>query len=150
MELRNLSTQDLDRITDLDRLCFPPDVAFPRETFEEALDSPACENFGFFQDRELAAFAVIYFPGPRVAQIITIDVHPDHRRQGLATALMTELEARSNQKGARRIYLQVSPSNQPALRLYQKWGYLIKATLPDYYGPGQAAHLMDKSLTAVG
>lgn len=146
MQLRDLTAADLDAITELDQLLFAPGIAFPRESFAEALDSPACESFGYERDGRIVAFAVLYFPAPRAAQIITIDVHPDHRRQGLGGSLLAELEARALRRNVRRMVLQVAPHNTVARNLYLKRGYILRSTLPDYYGPGLSALLMDKVL----
>jgi len=145
MSLRDLSPDDLEAITELDAICFPAGTAFPRETFAECLDSPDCQCFGAEQAGKIIAFAVLFFSGPRAAQIITIDVHPDYRRQGLATLLMAEIEKRAKKEGVVRIVLQVAPDNDPALALYQKWGFAIKSVLRDYYGPRKNAYLMDKT-----
>lgn len=51
-------------------------------------------------------------------------VHPGRRRGGLATALVTDLEHRLHERGARRVNLLVLPDNSGALRFWQGRGYL--------------------------
>jgi len=51
-------------------------------------------------------------------------VHPGHRRGGLASALVSDLERRLRERGARRVYLLVLPDNAGALRFWQRRGYL--------------------------
>jgi ribosomal protein S18 acetylase RimI-like enzyme len=51
-------------------------------------------------------------------------VHPGHRRGGLATRLVGELEQRLRARGAPRINLLVLPDNEAGLAFWQRLGYL--------------------------
>ncbi len=53
-----------------------------------------------------------------------VTVAPDHRRHGLATAVMAALTRWGAGQGARWVYLQVSASNAPARALYRDAGYV--------------------------
>ncbi|MCY7394770.1 MAG: GNAT family N-acetyltransferase [Nocardioides sp.] len=53
----------------------------------------------------------------------TIAVDPQHRRQGLALAVMSALMEWSAERGATTAYLQVLGDNEPALRLYEGIGF---------------------------
>ncbi len=55
--------------------------------------------------------------------IVAVDVAADHRRRGLATALVTALARWAAERGARRAYLQVGVDNDPALALYERLGF---------------------------
>jgi len=146
MSIRDLTISDLDSIAELDRLCFPPPIAFSRHMFEECLTSDYCQCFGLKKDHKLVAFAVIAFSGIDSIQIITVDVHPAHRRAGIADSLMAEIEARARAEEVHRISLQVSVDNEIAILLYEKWGFEVKARINDYYGRGKNAYHMDRSL----
>ncbi|PWH17802.1 MAG: GNAT family acetyltransferase [Anaerolineae bacterium] len=50
-------------------------------------------------------------------------VHHSERNQGIATALMEELEKRLKAIGCRRAYLLVTPENHTAQRFYEKRGW---------------------------
>jgi N-acetylglutamate synthase len=55
--------------------------------------------------------------------VTAVEVAPDARRRGLATAVMAALWHWGSAGGARRSYLQVSTDNLPALALYERLGY---------------------------
>jgi GNAT superfamily N-acetyltransferase len=61
--------------------------------------------------------------GDRNTYIFLLYVHPNHRRKGLGTALMTQAEQWTKLRGDRQITLQVFQQNAPALSLYQKLGF---------------------------
>ena len=51
-------------------------------------------------------------------------VRPGHRRGGLATALVGDLERRLHERGAGRVNLLVLPENAGGLAFWQRQGYL--------------------------
>ena len=81
------------------------------------------------------------------ADILNVCVAPEARRQGLAEALMRELETRLIPKGIEKITLEVRASNEPAIRLYEKLGYSQVGTRKNYYEkPREDALILQKSL----
>lgn len=61
--------------------------------------------------------------GDRHAHIFLLYVAPEHRRRGIATALMGQLENWAAARGDRQIGLQVFQANSNALNLYNQLGY---------------------------
>ena len=78
------------------------------------------------------------------ADVATIAVSPEFRRQGLASRMIDMMltEARKNQ--ADRMLLEVRTSNDPAIALYKNFDFEIIAERPNYYGPGLSAYLMER------
>ncbi|WP_446684999.1 GNAT family N-acetyltransferase [Kitasatospora kifunensis] len=62
------------------------------------------------------------------AGFAAIEVRPDARRQGLATALSAALAARAAEEGAKGAYLQVEADNSGALTLYDQLGFTTSHT----------------------
>jgi GNAT superfamily N-acetyltransferase len=67
--------------------------------------------------------AIEQVSGDRQTHILLLYVRPNHRRQGIGTALMEWAETWAKQRGDREISLQVFQKNKPALSLYGKLGY---------------------------
>ncbi|MGB3493297.1 MAG: GNAT family N-acetyltransferase, partial [Elainellaceae cyanobacterium] len=51
-------------------------------------------------------------------------VHPDYRRWGIATALVTEAEARFRQQGVKRITILVEKDHVDAMSFWQSVSYI--------------------------
>ena len=62
--------------------------------------------------------------------ITAVEVDPDHRRRGLATAIMRALAEWGRRAGARRTHLEVSADNTAAVRLYERLGYWVHHDYP--------------------
>lgn len=71
----------------------------------------------------LAAYELIKFEQER-SEIYIYDLAVDeaHRRQGIATALITKLKKIARQRGAYVIYVQADYIDPPAIALYSKLG----------------------------
>ncbi len=76
--------------------------------------------------------------------IISVAVHPNHRRQGIGIALVTELMERLKNYGAVYYELKVKISNQAAQSLYESLGFKAKSVIVGYYSDGTDAIIMVK------
>ena len=76
---------------------------------------------------------------------MTIAVHPDFRRQGIAHHLITELEKWAAELGADSMMLEVDINNENAIALYTKLGYQKLNIRKNYYGYGKDAQIMKKN-----
>lgn len=70
-----------------------------------------------------AGNAIDQITGDRIAHIFLLYVAPEHRRKGIAKALMTLGETWAIDKGLGAIGLQVFQTNDSALNLYNQLGY---------------------------
>lgn len=67
------------------------------------------------------------------AEVLTLATHPDHRRQGLARACLTEFHTTAHAQGATTAFLEVATTNTPALTLYETAGYRRTGLRRGYY-----------------
>ncbi|MFB0827521.1 N-acetyltransferase family protein [Chromobacterium violaceum] len=87
---------------------------------------------------------------PHRAEACKLMVHPRHRRQGVARALMAELEAQARARGRSLLTLDTA-SGDKAEPLYRSLGYQTAGVIPGYALDGrgeklQATVLMYKAL----
>lgn len=62
-----------------------------------------------------------------------IAVRQDRQREGFATALLRAMVALAYQEGARSATLEVRSANEPARRLYERFGFEVRGIRPLYY-----------------
>ena len=137
--VRDAVPEDLDSLYRLDQLCFEPGIAYSRSQMRSFLRISTARAALTERDGKLAGFAIGYLSRPGVARIITLDVHPDHRRHGIGQALMKEILGRLARDGALETRLEVDARNTRAITFYEKLGFRRGRRLEDYYAPGRPA-----------
>ena len=65
--------------------------------------------------------------------VTNIVVHPACRRQGIAACLMQEVIRYAEEHDISRIVLEVRPSNEAAIALYEKFGFELDGRRPGFY-----------------
>jgi ribosomal-protein-alanine N-acetyltransferase len=65
--------------------------------------------------------------------INNLAVAPDNRRSGVATALLGHVLEEGVRLGAARATLEVRRSNEPARRLYERFGFAVAGVRRGYY-----------------
>ena len=74
--------------------------------------------------------------------VVSVAVLPERRNKGIGRALVEESLIGVKLKKADELYLEVRCSNNEAIRLYEKLGFVIKQRLKAYYRDGEDAYLM--------
>jgi ribosomal-protein-alanine N-acetyltransferase len=82
------------------------------------------------------------------AELLTLAVLPESRRQGLARALLDEAERHAAAHGAAAMFLEVATRNTAAQALYAAAGYHQAGRRRRYYADGDDALVLRKSLAA--
>lgn len=67
------------------------------------------------------------------ATLFNIAIHPQYRKQGLATQLLQNLLDELTTKNISTLWLEVRASNHPAIQLYQHLGFNEITTRKNYY-----------------
>jgi [ribosomal protein S18]-alanine N-acetyltransferase len=78
----------------------------------------------------------------RSADLHRLIVAPQHRRTGVATELIKAGLLAVGHQGARSVILEVEFTNEPAIALYQNFGFEQLAARENYYGPGRHALIL--------
>ena len=135
--------RDLSAVRNLERVCFPRD-AWPLIDMVGVLAFPGVVRLKATNDSEMIGFIAADIRRlQNVAWIATLCVVPTFRRQGIGAILLSSCEEQLN---IPRIRLSVRASNEAALRLYTRFGYVRHDVWQRYYSDGEDALVLEKTL----
>jgi len=153
--VRNAVEDDLERVREINLRSLPENYPFYffhelwrdyGKSFYVAV-SPSNEIVGYVMCR------VEHKPGffkhfiVKSGHIVSIAVLEEHRGKGLGYILMAHaMKSLYDEYGCRETYLEVRVSNEPAINLYKKLGYMIMRIEPHYYLDGEDAYVMARPL----
>lgn len=94
----------------------------------------------------IAGFVTFHYQRQGYGHIITIDVHPDARRQRLGTLLINAVCEKLRKMTAFMVVLEVAVNNHSALAFYDRHGFKRVKVLERYYNRDLDAIFMTKRL----
>jgi ribosomal protein S18 acetylase RimI-like enzyme len=121
--IRALAAADVSEMLALTQL------AKPGPFLENTIDFGG--YFGFFVDGRLVSMAGTRLAAGPYTEVSAVCTHPDFVGQGLAQRVLPYVLNYIQKKG-QIPYLQLYPDNLPALRLYQRLGFVERANLRVY------------------
>lgn len=132
--------RDLAAIRALERACFGRD-AWGYFDLIGALIFPGTIRLKVVADDWVVGFVAGDSRGHE-AWIATLGVHPDYQRRGIGEALLAACEDRLREP---LLKLTVRASNEPAIALYNKFGYQRAGVWRHYYSGGEDGVVMEKN-----
>jgi ribosomal-protein-alanine N-acetyltransferase len=133
--IRKMSFDDLPVVLQIDRLSFP--LPWPERSYRYELTKNPASNLLVAEVDGIAPKEVIGFVGCWLiadeVHISTLAVHPHHRRQGVGEKLLLAMLNWAVMQGAQIATLEVRVSNQSAIDLYKKQGFIIEGKKAGYY-----------------
>ena len=148
--MRPAILRDLDALTAIDALCFPPGIAYPREEIAALLRMRSAITLVAERSSVIAGFASLRLLPPRHSsqrgELITIEVLPEFRRTRIGWQLHQALEDWLRAAAGTHIELHVAVSNTAAIHFYQRLGYKLIARVPRYYLETIDAWRMEKTV----
>lgn len=131
--IRTMVRADLALVSDIERRSyeFPWSHGVFRDCLLAGYDCIVIER-----GDAVAGYAILSIAAGE-AHILNLCIDPAFRQLGYAEQLLNELLARARQVEVSEIFLEVRPSNQAAIALYEKKGFRRIAYRPAYY---QARH----------
>jgi len=153
-KLRKFTMEDLNSVTRINEACLPEnytDIFFVDlyrrypETFLVAEENG--HTVGYIMCRIEVGLSNLGLTGiVKKGHVVSIAVMPEHRRKGIAKALMTAAMEGMRQYNAKQCYLEVRLTNEAAVELYKKLGFEISRTVHGYYADGEDAYVMSLKL----
>ena len=80
------------------------------------------------------------------AEVLTLAVDPEVRRQGLGRRLLEQAMLTARQRGASTLFLEVASRNDPARALYAAAGFIAVGCRRGYYPGGDDALVLRRPL----
>jgi ribosomal-protein-alanine N-acetyltransferase len=144
IHIRDATARDLPRIIEIERLAFP--APWTLASFQRELTLPFSRIMlaitGEGADPSIAGFLCRWLIADE-CHILNIAVHPDSRRLGIGSILMTEAINEAKATGTNVVTLEVRRSNLAARQLYRKFEFEERRLRRHYYGPGEDAIIME-------
>ncbi len=138
--IRPVGKEDAALLAELDARCFTRD-AWPASEFESSMNSFCRYFIAELEGRPVGSAGCITLPGIQ-GEISTIGIVPEERGRGLSRPLLERLLAECEAEDIPEVFLEVRPSNAPAIALYKKYGFTGAGLRKRYYSDGEDAVIM--------
>jgi ribosomal-protein-alanine N-acetyltransferase len=153
-KLRKFVVKDLENVTRINEACLPENYTdiffidlyrrYP-ETFLVAEENGYA--VGYIMCRIEIGLSSLGLSGiAKKGHVVSVAVVPEHRRRGVAEALMATAMEGMRQYNAKQCYLEVRVTNEAAVRLYKKLAFEVSRTVRGYYADGEDAFVMSRKL----
>ena len=129
IRLRPMQASDLREVYRLEAMSQP--VPWPLWCFRGLLRKGA-SCWVMETDKEIIGFGIVSFVKDW-AHIMNMCVAPGYRRRGLGRRIMLQLLHVARQRHCKKAFLEVRPTNRPAIVLYRKLGFRTKQIRKNYY-----------------
>src|SRR5437588_5077039 len=127
-EIRPLAYSDLPQVNAIERRAFPTPWSLAMFVLELSKPSGVC--LAAVRGKDVVGYLVCSQYAD-VWHLMNLAVDPASRRQGIATALLSEMVERAGPD--EQYTLEVRPSNAPAIALYERFGFRGAGTRRRYY-----------------
>ena len=144
MTIRGWKFEDILRISELEKECFPKEPW----SYRMLADSFSCENFiGILCDDEgeVAGYGGVTV-GYDTADIDNIAVAENYRGGGIGGAILEALVAAARERGVCKVFLEVRVSNSVAMSMYLKHGFKGVYARTRYYTDGEDCLVMARDI----
>lgn len=121
--------QDLDAVAQAELSLY--EFPWTRGNFSDALDAGNSAWIATEGGR-LAGYAILMLVLDE-SHLLNVSVLEPFQRRGIGGAFLSHLFSVSSAAGAQRMFLEVRPSNLPAISLYQRFAFRQVGRRPGYY-----------------
>jgi [ribosomal protein S18]-alanine N-acetyltransferase len=129
LTIRRLTYADLPQVVAIERRSFPTPWSLAMFVLE--LSKPAGVCLAAFEAQTMVGY-LICSRYDTVWHLMNVSVDPSRRRRGVASALLTSLIDRIGDP-ASQLTLEVRPSNEGAIKLYDRFGFRSAGVRRRYY-----------------
>lgn len=140
--IRKMTESDLDRVAEIAAAVFS--MPWSRQGFAETLPMDNACFLVAEENGEILGFCGLYMAADE-GEILNVAVLPPYQKRGVADQMLKELLCEGSRCGITRYFLEVRVSNAPAIRLYEKNGFLRQGIRKGFYqNPDEDAYQMNR------
>ena len=127
--IRTMTHEDIALVSDIERRSY--EFPWSHGVFRDCLLA-GYQCVVLERENSVAGYAILSIAAGE-AHILNLCVDPNDREVGYGERLLDEILARSKAAEVHEVFLEVRPSNEKALALYEKKGFRQIARRPAYY-----------------
>ncbi len=143
--IRFATEADINFLCNLEEDLFPSDCWNEKQFLYELKENPFSKLVVEEENGEILGYCDLWITYEQ-AQIANIAVNRESQRKGIGQKLMDWMVHESIQNECENLTLEVRVSNQPAISLYEKNGFIQVSKRKAYYSNGEDAYLMIKPI----
>lgn len=125
-----MKEEDIDEILDISSLSFS--ISWSKNSYIQELTNPVARYLVAKIDNKVIGFIGTWIVLDE-SHITNIAVHPNHRKQGIASKLVEELLNYCKSQGCISYTLEVRSTNKAAKSLYEKYNFKQDGVRKGYY-----------------
>jgi ribosomal-protein-alanine N-acetyltransferase len=129
-DIQPMTEEHIEAVLELERDLFSD--PWPESMFREDIVSARSYPVVAYVDNELAGYAILWH-GIDEGHLTNIAVRRDLQRKSVAKRLLSYILQRALAHHMREVFLEVRISNEPAISLYEKFGFQKVAIRKNYY-----------------
>lgn len=130
--IRTHEKRDFAALYRLDQACFVPGISYSKWVLQYYLKLPAVDCLVAEEDKKIVGFVLAEI-NPPLAHIITLDIAESHRRAGIGSLLLCEMEKHFAFTGVHTILLETAVDNESGIAFWEHHGYRTEAVIKRYY-----------------
>lgn len=128
--VRLMTEEDIDQVTEISSLSFSH--SWSRKSYEQELQNSLAKYFVAEIDNKVIGFVGTWLIVDE-SHITNVAVHPDYRKNGIASKLIDAMISYCKEHGCIAYTLEVRAGNIPAISLYKKHGFKQDGIRKGYY-----------------
>ncbi|MBP7176502.1 MAG: ribosomal protein S18-alanine N-acetyltransferase [Thermoclostridium sp.] len=130
IEIRKVKPEDIDGIALVETQSFT--IPWSRQMFADELNNPLALYYVATCEDKVIAYAGLWIIADE-GHITNVAVEPSWRRQQIAARMMQKILEAAEEYKLSGLTLEVRAGNQPAISLYQKFGFQVEGRRRGYY-----------------
>lgn len=129
--IRQANIDDVDAIFEIEHLCFPDPWSKDSLRYELG-ENPRAFYIVAELDGQVVGYAGLWWIEDE-GHITNVAVRPGYRSRKIASGIIDVMIDFTTKKGIRHHTLEVRCSNDPAIGLYEKYGFAVEGVRKGYY-----------------